>query len=96
MARFDGAKNGLGVVLWTIAVGIILGSAGAVLATRVNLISPLHLPDTMPMVTISGVIGLAIALLVMLLASMLGGRRGVDYHRKIDRYVQPQGQQPAA
>jgi len=52
------------------AVRIIPGSVGAVLATRVTLISHLHLPGTMPIVTISGVIGLAIALLVMLLAAI--------------------------
>src|SRR5437763_8875627 len=43
MARFDGVKNGIGVVLWAIVVGLILGIVGVVLGTRFNVASQLHL-----------------------------------------------------
>src|SRR5205823_6315800 len=85
MARFDGVKNGIGVVIWTIVVGIILGVVGVFIGTRFNVASQLYLTIDAGTLTIAGVISLAITLLVMLGAAAFGGRLGAEYHRKIDR-----------
>src|SRR5918998_3633597 len=34
MARFDGVKNGIGVVIWTLVMVLVLGALGAVLGDR--------------------------------------------------------------
>lgn len=85
MARFDGAKNGIGVVLWAILVGIILGIIGAILGTRFNVAGQLHLNIDPATLTVAGVISLLVTLLVMFVAAALGGRLGAAFHRAIDR-----------
>jgi hypothetical protein len=85
MARFDGVKNGIGVVIWTIIVAVILGASGAVLGTRFNVASQLHLKLDSATWTTAGLLALAIALVIMVLGGILGGVMGERYHRKIDR-----------
>ena len=85
MARFDGAKNGIGVVLWTIIVAVLLGAAGTALGTRFNVASQLHLKLNSATWTTAGLLALAIALVVMVIGAVLGGVMGERYHRKIDR-----------
>lgn len=85
MARFDGAKNGVGVVIWTIIVAIILGIIGGIAGNKFNVASQLHLNIDRNTLTAAGAISLAVTLLIMLLAAVLGGRTGANYHRRIDR-----------
>ena len=85
MARFSGAVNGLGVVIWTVIVAIILGILGAILGNRFNVGNQLHLNIDTATLGVAGVISLVVALLVMILAATLGGRLGEGYHRPIDR-----------
>jgi hypothetical protein len=85
MARYDGAKNGLGVVIWTVVVAIVLGIAGAALGNRFNVASQLHLKIDTGTLTTAGLVSLAVTLLVMLAAALLGGVTGERYHRNIDR-----------
>ncbi len=85
MARFDGLKNGVGVVIWTVIMAIILGIAGAVLGNEFDLARRLRLDIDRQTLTVAGAVSLAVTLLVMLLGAVLGGKWGADYHRKIDR-----------
>ncbi|GAC1443354.1 MAG: hypothetical protein NVSMB52_01600 [Chloroflexota bacterium] len=85
MARFEGAKNGLGVWFWTIIVGVVLGVAGAVLGNNFNVASQLHLKIDTATLTTAGVVSLAVTLVVMLLGAVLGGTLGERYHTRIDR-----------
>jgi predicted membrane-bound spermidine synthase len=78
MARFDAVKNGMGVVICAIVVGIILGIAGAVLGTRFNVASQLHLTIDAATLTIAGVISLAIPLIVMMGVAACRGRAGQE------------------
>jgi len=87
MARFDGVRNGIGVVLWTIVVAIILGILGAVLGSKYNIGSQLHLSINGSTLTVAGVVSLVVTLVVMLLAAILGGTLGVRYHQRIDRDI---------
>jgi hypothetical protein len=81
MARFDGVKNGIGVVIWTVVVAIILGILGAVLGNRFNVASQIHLNVNGATLTTAGVISVIVALIV----AALGGSMGAGYHRRIDR-----------
>lgn len=85
MARFDGARNGAGVVFWTVVVASILGIAGAVLGNRFNVASQLHLNVNIATLTAAGALSLAVTLITMLLGATLGGAMGERYHRRIDR-----------
>lgn len=85
LARFDGLKNGIGVVLWTVVIGIILGILGAILGNKFDVAKQLHLHIDTRTLTATGLISLAVTLIVILLASALGGSLGERYHRGIDR-----------
>jgi hypothetical protein len=87
MARFDGAKNGIGVVVWTVIVAIILGILGGILGTKFNVASQLHLNIDRATLTKGGAISLAVALLIMLISAAIGGSIGERYHRHIDADV---------
>lgn len=92
MARFDGLKNGIGVVIWTVIVAIILGIVGAVAGTKFNVASQLHLNIDRATLTTGGIISIAVTLIVMLLGAALGGSMGAAYHQKIDRAIDDQRQ----
>lgn len=84
MARFAGALNGFGVWIWTIVVAIILGIAGTIFGNAFNVASQIHLNVSRATLTTAGLISLAVTLLVMLIAAVLGGMLGERYHRSID------------
>jgi MFS family permease len=87
MSRFDGARQGLGVWIWSIAIAIVLAILGAVAGSEYNLFAGLELPR-IPVdegdVTTGGLILLALVLVGTLLAAMAGGKAGERYHRKVD------------
>jgi hypothetical protein len=85
MARYDGPKNGIGVVIWTIIVAVALSIIGAVLGSSFNVASQLHLKIDATSLTTAGVVSLIIALVVMTAAAVFGGALGERYHRVIDR-----------
>jgi len=87
LARYSGVRNGAGTVFWTIVVAIVLGIIGAILGSKFNVTSQLHLNVDRTTLTAGGAISLVVTLVVMLIASMLGGLLGERYHRAIDREV---------
>ena len=88
LARFDGARQGFGVWLFSILVTIALAVLGAVLGAEYNVLGQLNLPR-IPIdegtLTTGGIIALAAALLVTALAAISGGKVGERFHRKVDR-----------
>lgn len=90
MARFDGARQGVAVVLWAILVAIILALVGVIGGSEYNVLSRLDLPripiDEGSLAT-GGVIALVVSLLVMFVSAILGGKVGERFHRKVDRHV---------
>ncbi|MGI9051013.1 MAG: hypothetical protein ACR2GU_16835 [Rubrobacteraceae bacterium] len=92
LARFDGGRNGVMVVVWGLVVGAISLSAGTLLPGQIfsylqSFVQNTLLPtvDTLTSMGVLG-IGLAIgALLLMLLGGFAGGRLGSHYHSEIDR-----------
>ena len=88
MSRFDGARQGLGVWLFGLAITILLAVAGAVLGSQYNVLAQLKLPR-IPVdegsLAIGGLIALAAWVIATLLGAILGGKTGERYHRKVDR-----------
>ena len=88
MARFDGARQGVGVFVWALIIAIALGVAGAIGGSEYNVLERLDLPR-LPIdegdLTTGGIIALAAGLLTMLIAAIVGGKVGERFHRKVDR-----------
>jgi hypothetical protein len=89
MARFDGAKQGLAVWLWAIAVAILLAVLGAVAGSQFNVLGSLNgfprIPINEGALTTGGIIALVIAVIVPLIGAVLGGKAGMHFHRKVDQ-----------
>ncbi|MFJ6418878.1 hypothetical protein [Paeniglutamicibacter sp. NPDC091659] len=89
MARFDGIKQGVAVWLWGIIVAIIVALLAAFAGSRFDSLGrlggALQLPADGTVLTIGGLVGLAITILVPLTGAVLGGKAGMHFHRKIDR-----------
>jgi hypothetical protein len=88
MARFDGARQGLATWLIGLIVVLVLAAVGAIVGAEYNVLQQLNLPR-IPIdegtVATAGLLTLAAVLVVTLLGSVLGGKLGERYHRKIDR-----------
>lgn len=78
MSRFDGVRQGVAVVGWTVAVpvGLLLAALGLDLGSRDVALS--LLPDRATGAVLFGVLGVAA------LGAVLGGLLGERYHRRVD------------
>jgi hypothetical protein len=90
MARFDGARQGIGVFAWAIIITAVLALAAVIGDAEWNVFGRFDLPR-LPVdegdVTTGGIIAIAAALLTMLLAAIAGGKVGEGFHRKVDRHA---------
>jgi hypothetical protein len=88
MARFDGARQGLGVWIWTIVAAIVVAAAAGVGGSKYDIFQSLNLPS-LPVngstLTAAGAVAGAAAILVTLLFAVVGGKAGERYHRRVDR-----------
>jgi hypothetical protein len=88
MSRFDGARQGIGAWLIGLVVTVVLAVAGALLGAEYNVLERLDLP-ALPVGdsewATGGAIALAVVLAGSLLAAIVGGKTGEQYHRKVDR-----------
>ena len=94
MARFNGAKQGLGVWLWALVVAVVVAVLGAIAGDRFNLLANLN---GLPRIPVSegdlttGAILTAVAVAVAaLVGAVLGGLAGMRYHRRVDRATHDQ------
>ncbi|WP_247827636.1 hypothetical protein [Arthrobacter antioxidans] len=89
MARFDGVKQGVAVWVWGIIIAIIVAILAAIAGDQFNVLSSIggapQIPVDGSLLTASGLIALAIAVLVPLIGAILGGKAGMSFHRKVDQ-----------
>jgi len=89
MARFSGAKQGLAVWIWAVAIAIVLGIVGAIAGSQYNILANLNAFPRLPInegdLTVIGIITAVGALIVALVGAILGGLAGMRFHRKVDR-----------
>jgi hypothetical protein len=88
MARFDGAKQGLGVWLWALVAAIVVALLGLVAGDEFNLLERVNAFPRIPVnegeLTTIGIVAAVLAALVPLVAAMLGGQAGMRFHRNVD------------
>jgi hypothetical protein len=88
MARFDGARQGIGVWLWGLIAAVAVALLAVIGGSKYNLLDALNLPR-IPVdsgsLTTAGAIALIASLLVTLVAATVGGKAGERFHRKVDR-----------
>jgi membrane protease YdiL (CAAX protease family) len=88
MARFDGARQGVGVWLWGILIALVVAALALIGGSKYNVLDALNLPR-LPVdsgtLTTGGLVALAASLVVTLGAAILGGKTGERFHKKVDR-----------
>jgi len=90
MARFDGARQGLGVWTWTVLVGAALAIAAVIGGSQYDIFQQLNLPNVAvgdASLTTGGVVTLIAAVVVTLLFATIGGAAGDRFHRRVDRFA---------
>jgi len=88
MARFSGAKQGLGVWLWALIIAVVVAVLTAIAGNQTNLLNNLNgfrLPVNRDALTTGGIITAVAVLLISLLGAVLGGLAGMRFHRRVDR-----------
>ena len=87
LARFDGARQGFGVWMFSMVLVGIAAGIGAYANSLYNLVDRVDRPDfpvTNDNLLTGGLITAAALLMLPLLAALLGGKTGQHYHDKID------------
>lgn len=90
MARFDGARQGIGVWSWTVVIGAALAIAALIGGNEYDVFQQLNLPNVAvgdASLTTGGVVTLAAALVVSLVCAIVGGIAGDRFHRRVDRFA---------
>jgi hypothetical protein len=90
MARFDGARQGIGVWVWTLVIGAALTIAALIGGSEYDVFQQLNLPNVAvgdASLTTAGLVTLAAAVVVTLLFAVLGGKAGELFHRRVDRFA---------
>jgi hypothetical protein len=89
MARFDGAKQGVAVWLWSILIAVVVAAAGAIIGDQYDVLSRLNgfprLPVNEGDLTTAGILTAIVLAAVALIGAVLGGLAGMRYHRRVDR-----------
>ena len=89
MARFDGAKQGVGVWLWALVVAMLVAVLGVVAGNKYNVLANLNGFPRLPLgegdLTTAGIIAAVVAAAAALAGAILGGLAGMRYHRRVDR-----------
>jgi hypothetical protein len=89
MARFHGARQGVGVWLWAVIIALVVAGLGLIAGTQFDVLARLNGIPRIPMdagtLTLSGVITVVGVALVSLVGAILGGLAGMRFHRRVDR-----------
>jgi hypothetical protein len=87
LARFDGARQGFGVWLIGIVVTAVVAGLAALAGSQYDVLDRVNLPSV-PIddrtLTTGGVVVMIAAVVLTLLAALIGGMAGQRYHQRID------------
>jgi heme/copper-type cytochrome/quinol oxidase subunit 1 len=87
LARFDGGRQGFGVWLIGVLVTLVVAAIAALAGSQYDVLDRVDLPSvpfTDETLTAGGLIAVGAAVLVTLIAAVIGGKSGQRYHRGID------------
>ena len=88
MARYDGARQGLAVWLWSLVIAVVVGVVALVAGNQYDVLGTLNVFPRVPFsdsdLSTAGVIALLATVVVSLVGAVLGGLAGMGYHRKVD------------
>ena len=89
MARFNGAKQGVAVWLWTLVVSLVVAAVGAAVGSQYDVLGRLNAFPRIPVgegsVTTAGIVSILVAAAVALAGAIVGGLAGMRFHRRVDR-----------
>lgn len=89
MARFNGAKQGAAVWVWTVVVSLLVAGVGAAVGSQYDVLGRLNAFPRIPVgegtVTTAGIVSILVAAAVALVGAIVGGLAGMRFHRKVDR-----------
>lgn len=89
MARFDGAKQGLGVVAWSIVVSVVVAVLGAVAGAQYDVLDQVNafprIPGSLSDLSVQAVVVLVGVVVAAVVGAVAGGLAGMAYHRRVDR-----------
>ena len=96
LARFDGGRNGMMLLLWTLVTALLAALVGGIFSNFLTAGIPesvqnfiqngvLSTIGNLSQLGLVGIVIFIVALLVALLGGFLGGRLGSRYHTEIDR-----------
>lgn len=90
LARFDGARQGFGVWLIGFVITVVVACLAAVAGSQYDVLDRVDLPS-LPIadqnLTAGGIVAAIAAVVITLLAALIGGNAGQRYHRRIDTSV---------
>jgi hypothetical protein len=88
MARFDGARQGFAVWLWSVLIALVVGLVALVAGDQYDVLGNLNafprFPTSFSSLSAAGLIALLATVVVSLLGAILGGLAGMGFHRKVD------------
>jgi VIT1/CCC1 family predicted Fe2+/Mn2+ transporter len=89
MARYDGARNGLMTAVWAVVLAAILSALGAIFGGEYDVFRNVQLPQffSRDALTLGAIVSALVAIAVMLVAGLLGGKWGERYHRRADATI---------
>ena len=90
LARFDGGRQGFGVWMIALLVGVVTAGLGWFLDSQYNLVDKINWPNVAlsdNTLLLGGVAAAATLLLLTLLAAIVGGKAGRRYHDRIDELL---------
>ncbi|WP_329001974.1 hypothetical protein OHA18_02895 [Kribbella sp. NBC_00709] len=87
LARFDGARQGFGVWMIGVVVTAVVAGLAALAGSQYDVLDRVDLPSV-PIadrtLTTGGLLAVSAAVVITLLAALIGGKAGQRYHKRVD------------
>jgi hypothetical protein len=87
LARFDGARQGFGVWMIGVVVTAVVAGLAALAGSQYDVLDRVDLPSV-PIadrtLTTGGIVTVIAAVVITLIAALIGGKAGQRYHKRVD------------